>query len=306
MSAEHTVDRVREFNRFYTGVVGALGGSHLESGYSLTEARVLYELASRHSATAGEIGKDLALDAGYLSRILKRFRDDGLVEAAAAEGDGRRTVLSLNAKGRRAFEPLNRAASAEVQASLTTLSDAQCKQLVASMETIQNLLGGRVKPTPAVMLREPRPGDYGTIIGRQGALYAQEYGWDLTYEALVAQIIGKFGLKHDPKRERCWVAERDGAVVGSIFVVRRSQSIAQLRLLYVEPSTRGLGIGRLLVDEVVKFSRAAGYRKVMLWTNSVLVSARRIYEAAGFKLVSSEKHSSFGKALVGQNWELKL
>lgn len=307
MGIENTVDRIRGFNRFYTGAVGALGGSHLDSDYSLTEVRVLYELAARNKASASDIGKDLSLDAGYLSRIVKRFREEGFVEAAAAQDDARRSLLWLTAKGRRTFERLNETASLEVQTLLATLSDAQQKQLVASMETIQNLLGGRARANgAAIVLREPRSGDYGFIASRQGILYKSEYGWDLTYEALVSEIVGRFGLKHDPKRERCWIAERGGEVVGSVFVVRRSQTVAQLRLLYVEPSARGLGVGRQLVDAVIKFSRDAGYRKLMLWTNSVLVSARRIYEATGFKLVSSEKHRSFGQNLVGQNWEKKL
>lgn len=307
MGVENTVNQVRAFNRFYTGIVGALGGSHLDSGYSLTEVRVLYELAVRDSALASDIARHLSLDPGYLSRIVRRFRNDGLVGSEAAQDDARRAFLSLTAKGRRVFEPLDKAASAEVRDSLATLSEPQKRQIVAAMETIQNLLGGRsTAGGEAVVLRGPRPGDYGIVASRQGILYAEEYGWDLSYEALVSEIIGQFGLKHDPKRERCWVVERGGDVVGSIFVVKRSQTVAQLRLLYVDPSARGLGVGRLLVDEVIKFSRAAGYKKITLWTNSVLVSARRIYEAAGFALVSSEKHRSFGKDLIGQNWELKL
>jgi DNA-binding MarR family transcriptional regulator/N-acetylglutamate synthase-like GNAT family acetyltransferase len=295
---------VRRFNRFYTRHVGALNEGLLRSAFSLTETRVLYELAHRDRPTAGALGKDLGLDAGYLSRIVKRFAADGLIERTACADDARQQRLALTPVGREAFAPLDQASSEEIAAVLERLTPAQQGRLVAALATAERLLGDAAGPR--YVLRQPRPGDYGTVIGRQGALYAQEHGWDETFEALIAEIVAGFIRSFDPRFERCWVAERDEEVVGSVFVVRHSDEVAKLRLLYVDSSARGLGIGARLVDECIGFARSAGYARLTLWTNDVLVSARRIYEAAGFVLAGEERHRSFGKDLVGQTFDLAL
>ena len=274
---------------------------------------MLYELAHAERAiTATDLARTLTIDAGYLSRILRKFESDALIRKLPSKSDGRQLHLSLTAAGRKAFAPLDRASHDEIAALLAPLrADAQ-HSIVDAMSAIESLLDGAGHPaTPSrsgapYLVRNHRPGDIGWVISRHGALYAQEYGWDDTFEALVAGIAAKF-LKHfDPQHERCWIAERDGHNVGSVFLVRRSPTVAQLRLLSVEPSARGLGIGRHLVAECISFARAAGYRKIMLWTNAGLDAARHIYEQAGFKLTREERHHSFGKDLVGQTFELKL
>ncbi|MER8955267.1 bifunctional helix-turn-helix transcriptional regulator/GNAT family N-acetyltransferase [Mesorhizobium sp. M0904] len=300
------IDAVRAFNRFYTRQIGLLDEGLLKSDFSLTEARVLYELAHRDGLTATELARDLGLDAGYLSRLLKKFEERDLVERATIEADARRSSIALTKAGRQAFAPLNQGSHEQVAALLERLSAAEQDRLVRAMQTVQRLLGGSAEPKVPYMLRSLQVGDIGWIIHRQGLLYAQEYGWDETYEALVAEILGAFVKSFDPKWERSWIAEREGEVVGSVFVVRQSDAVAKLRLLYVEPSARGLGIGRRLVEECIGFARTKGYRTLTLWTNDVLTSARRIYEAAGFKLTDEERHHSFGKDLVGQNWNLEL
>ncbi|MER8504749.1 MULTISPECIES: bifunctional helix-turn-helix transcriptional regulator/GNAT family N-acetyltransferase [unclassified Mesorhizobium] len=300
------IDAVRAFNRFYTRQIGLLEEGLLKSDFSLTEARVLYELAHRDGLTATELARDLGLDAGYLSRLLKKFEERDLVERATIEADARRSSIALTKAGRQAFAPLNQGSHEQVAALLERLSAAEQDRLVRAMQTVQRLLGGSAEPKVPYMLRSLQVGDIGWIIHRQGLLYAQEYGWDETYEALVAEILGAFVKSFDPKWERSWIAEREGEVVGSVFVVRQSDAVAKLRLLYVEPSARGLGIGRRLVEECIGFARTKGYRTLTLWTNDVLTSARRIYEAAGFKLTDEERHHSFGKDLVGQNWNLEL
>lgn len=300
------IDAVRAFNRFYTRQIGLLDEGLLKSTFSLTEARVLYELAHRNGLTATELARDLGLDAGYLSRLLKKFEERDLVERATIEADARRSSIALTKAGRQAFAPLNQGSHEQVAALLERLSAAEQDRLVRAMQTVQRLLGGSAEPKIPYMLRSLQVGDIGWIIHRQGLLYAQEYGWDDTYEALVAEILGAFVKSFDPKWERSWIAEREGEVVGSVFVVRQSDAVAKLRLLYVEPSARGLGIGRRLVEECIGFARTKGYRTLTLWTNDVLTSARRIYEAAGFKLTDEERHHSFGKDLVGQNWNLEL
>jgi DNA-binding MarR family transcriptional regulator/GNAT superfamily N-acetyltransferase len=278
----------------------------LGSPFSLTEVRVLYELAHRDRPTATELSSELGLDAGYLSRILRGFDRRGLVAKERSEADGRQSLLSLTARGRKAFAPLNTRAHDEVEAMLSRLSPAEQGLLIEAMRTIQTLLGGRSEPRVPYLLRPHQPGDMGWVVHRHGALYAQEYGWDETFEALVAEITAKFIRHFDPKRERCWIAERDGEIVGSVFLVQRSKTVGQLRLMYVEPKARGLGIGSRLVDECVRFARQVGYRKVVLWTNSVLDAARHIYEKAGFRLIHSEPHTSFGHDLIGETWELRL
>jgi DNA-binding MarR family transcriptional regulator/GNAT superfamily N-acetyltransferase len=300
------ISAVRAFNRFYTGQLGLLDEGLLQSDFSLTEVRVLYELAHRDGATASDLGRDLGLDAGYLSRLLTKFETRRLITRTPSESDGRQTVLALTRMGRKAFAPLNQASHDQVAAMLAPLQPSDRDKLVGSMRIIQGVLGGAPAPKVPCVLRGLHSGDIGWIVHRQGILYAQEYGWDETFEALVAEIAGTFVKTCIPKKERCWVAEREGQIVGSVFLVRDSDALAKLRLLYVEPSARGLGIGRRLVDECILFARAKGYNTLTLWTNDVLVSARRIYEAAGFKLVRKERHHSFGKELVGQNWDLAL
>lgn len=297
---------VRGFSRFYTRLVGLLNEGILKSEYSLTEVRILYELAHRDGLSASDLVRELGLDAGYLSRVLKRFEAGGLLARSPAPQDARQATLALTPAGRRAFRPLDRASRDEIAQMLQALTVPERDRLVQSMLVIERLLGDRAEPAVPYMLRPLQSGDIGWITHRQGVLYNQEYGWDETFEALVAQILAKFVEEFDPRRERAWVAEREGEVVGSVFVVKESDTVAKLRLLYVEPSARGLGIGRRLVDECIAYARAKGYRRMVLWTNDVLASARRIYQAAGFQLVEQENHHSFGKDLVGQNWALDL
>jgi len=299
------ITAVRRFNRFYTRRIGVLDESHLGSGFSLAEGRVLFELAHRTGVSASELTRDLGLDPGYLSRILKRFEAKGLVRRATAEGDARRAVLELTEAGRAAFEPLNDASSRDVAAILERLPQPKRTAVVDAMTTIESALEGEAQ-SGGVTLRALAVGDIGWITHRQGILYAEEYGWDGSYEALVAEILAGFVQNFDPARENAWIAERDGEILGSVFLVRKSEEIAELRLLYVEKSARGLGLGKRLVDECIAFARAKGYRTMTLWTQSNLGAARAIYERAGFKVVATEKHRSFGKDLVGETWELRL
>lgn len=302
------IDAVRRFNRFYTKHIGVLQETLLESGYSLAESRVLYELARREETTASQLASDLGLDAGYLSRILKHFDERGLLRRKASTSDGRQMLISLSAKGRKAFQPLNSGAKRQVADMLATLQDAEQERLTRCMNTIEKLLRPEADQTTQAfyVLRSHRPGDMGWVVHRHGAIYAAEYGWDETFEALVAEICASFIRNLDSKRERCWIAERDGEVIGSVFLVRESDEVAKLRLLLVEASARGLGLGRKLVAECIDFARQAGYKKVTLWTNDVLTAARHIYEQAGFKLIREERHHSFGHPLTGQNWELEI
>ena len=300
------VAAVREFNRFYTSRIGLLDEGYLSSRFSLTEVRVLYELAHRGSATASELSRDLGIDAGYLSRILRGFTRPGVIARTAAKDDARKSILRLTARGKVTVAPLEAKARKQIGVMLADVSPSEQDQLVASMRTIQRGLRPGPPAAPKVALRPHRPGDMGWVVERHGALYSQEYGWDETFEALVADIVAKFITHLDPKRERCWIAEVDGERVGCIFCVKKSKTVAKLRLLLVDPRARGLGIGSRLVDECIGFARAAGYGDLVLWTNDVLVAARRIYERAGFELVESERHTSFGKKLVGQNWRLRL
>jgi DNA-binding MarR family transcriptional regulator/GNAT superfamily N-acetyltransferase len=300
------VEAVRRFNRRYTQQIGVLTRGYLESPFSLAEVRVLYELAHRATPTASELAHDLGLDPGYLSRILRGFRQRGLLARKTSDGDARRSLLRLTSSGRRVFAPLDRRARDQIGAMLLGLDPSDRQRLVGAMHTIETLLGAEPRPGVPYVLRPHRAGDMGWVVQRHGVLYAREYGWDEQFEALVAGIVAKFLQKYDPRRERCWIAEIDGEPVGSVFCVRRSTTVAQLRLLLVDPKARGLGLGTVLVNECLRFGRSAGYRKVMLWTNSVLDAARRIYERAGFRLVREEAHHSFGHDLVGQNWELAL
>ncbi len=305
-SSDIQVAAIRQFNRFYTRRLGLLNQGLLESVFSLTEARLLYEVASRDGLTATDLRRELNLDAGYLSRLLKKFVGRGLIKRIRSQSDARQFKLVLTAAGRAAFGPLDRASHAEISAMLEELSAGDAERLVGAVKTAQRLLGGGRSPPAPYILRSLKPGDIGWITHRQGLLYSREYGWDETFEALVAEILGAFVTNFSPESERCWIAERDGEIIGSVFLARGSDQVARLRLLYVEPSARGLGIGRRLVEECITFARTKGYRTLTLWTNDVLASARRIYQAAGFKLVKEERHHSFGNDLVGQNWDRDL
>lgn len=305
---ERRIAAMRGFNRFYTKRIGVLREGLHDSPFALAEARLLYELAHRDHPTATLLGRELGLDAGYLSRLLRGFERRGLLHKTPSEADGRRYLLSLTASGRETFAPLDRQARAEIGALLRPLTETQQRRLLASMAAIEATLesdAARKSEAPFV-LRPHRPGDMGWVIGRHGALYAEEYGWNESFEAFVAEIAAKFIYRFDAKRERCWIAEIDGEIVGSAFLVRQSARTAQLRMLLVEPQARGLGIGRKLVDECIRFARQTGYRKLVLWTNDVLHAARRLYQTAGFSLLREEPHHSFGKDLIGQIWELDL
>ncbi len=301
---EHRIAAVRRFSRFYTGVIGALQEGLLQSRFSLTEARVLYELANREAITASALGRDLGLDAGYLSRILQRFSQERLLAREVSEADRRQSMLALTDAGRAAFAPLDARSREEVGALLAALPAQAQAEVVGAMARIEALLGGM--PAPEWRLREPLAGDIGWVVARHGSLYASEYGFDARFEALVAKVAGGFLASHDPARERCWIAEQDGVNLGSVFLVRVDDELARLRLLLVEPSARGLGIGKRLVAECIAFARAAGYRRMTLWTNDVLLAARGIYKAAGFTLVASKPHSDFGPACIGEDWEMAL
>lgn len=301
------IEAVRHFNRFYTRHIGALNEGLLESPFSLTEARVIYELALRQKATATELGNELGLDAGYLSRTMRDFEKRKLIRKESSEKDARQSILSLTARGLKEFENLNQLSRNQIEELLNELSPVQHTRLLAAMKTIEELLSAQPKEeTFSYLLRLPQAGDMGWVVQSNGVLYAQEYGWDESYEALVAQIVADFVKTYDAKKARCWIAEKDGENVGSVFLVKKSETVAKLRLLIVDPKARGLGIGKRLVDECTRFARQAGYKKVVLWTNSVLLAARSIYQKAGYELINTETHHSFGKDLVGETWELKL
>jgi DNA-binding MarR family transcriptional regulator/GNAT superfamily N-acetyltransferase len=304
--SEQRIAGVRRFTRFYTRHIGVLREGLHASPFSLAQARVLYELANRAAPTAADIARDLGLDAGYLSRILHGFTQRGFLARTRSQQDGRQIHLSLTPAGRGAFAPLDRGSHDEVAAMLAPLSEGAQARLIEAMTTVEQLLGERTRDAPPYLLRPHQPGDMGWVVSRHGALYAQEYRWNMEFEALVAEIVAAFIRNFDARRERCWIAEIDGAPVGSAFLVKQSDEVAKLRLLLVEPQARGLGIGARLVSECIRFARQTGYRTITLWTNDVLVAARRIYQAAGFRLVQEEKHHSFGKDLVGQNWEMGL
>ena len=300
------VAAVRRFNRFYTRRIGVLNEGFLGSSFSLSEGRVLFELAQRPDVTATVLREVLSLDPGYLSRILGNLEKRGLVARTPSEADGRVNHLNLTDRGREAFATLDTRSSEEVAALLATIPVASQRKLLNAMQAIEEVLDAPSRTVAPYRLRTHQPGDMGWVVYRHGVLYAQEYGWDERSEALAAEVVASFIKNFDPKRERCWIAEQEGEIVGYVFLVKRSKTVAQLRLLLVEPSARGLGLGRRLVDECIGFARRAGYRKVMLWTNSVLEAARHIYEEVGFRLVKEEPHNDFGVPLVGQTWELEL
>lgn len=304
-SLDRAVARVRRFNRFHTRLVGALDEGHLHSPYNLPEARVLYELAHRDRPSAVDLIRELRLDPGYLSRLLRSLLRRGLITAATHPGDGRRRVLALTAHGRREQAVLERRAARDMAALLRPLAPPDRDHLLGAMGTVESLLGGALSDGK-VTLRSPRVGDLGWVVQRHGELYAREYRWDERFEALVADVVARYVKEFDRTRDRCWIAERDGERIGSIFLVHQDRRVAKLRLLLVEPTARGMGVGEKLVEECIAFARKAGYRRITLWTNDVLHAARRIYQRTGFTLVKREAHTLFGKGLVGETWELDL
>lgn len=299
-------DSVRHFNRFYTKQIGVLQESLLNSGYSLSEVRVLYELAHRKQPTAKELGRDLGLDAGYLSRILANFEAQKFLERKSSEVDGRQILIRLTKRGQAEVAKLESCSRDQIDLMLKDISESDQKRLLDAMRTIESILDPSGKPAAPYVLRTHQPGDMGWVVHRHGALYGQEYGWNSEFEALVAEIVAKFLRDFDPDRERCWIAEKDSEIIGSVFLVKHSRTVAKLRLLLVEPSARGLGVGNRLVEECINYARLVGYKKITLWTNDILHGARRIYERAGFHLIDEEKHHSFGHDLVAQTWELDL
>jgi DNA-binding MarR family transcriptional regulator/GNAT superfamily N-acetyltransferase len=303
---ESGVAAVRRFNRFYTQRIGVLQEGWLKSPFSLTEARVLYELSRRNRPTATELGKELGLDAGYLSRILRGFETRGLIVKQTSDSDGRQALLSITQRGRQRLAPIEAHTNEEVQAMLAALPAGEQHRLFAAMRAIETMLGQPPAPAVPYILRPPRPGDMGWIVSRHGALYSGNYGWDERLEALTAEIVAAFVRNYDAKRERCWIAERDGENAGCVLLVKETDEVARLRLLLVEPKARGLGIGARLVEECVRFARETRYREITLWTHSVLTAARHIYEGAGFKLIATQEHDEFGKTLVGETWNLTL
>jgi DNA-binding MarR family transcriptional regulator/GNAT superfamily N-acetyltransferase len=306
VSAAH-VKAVRSFNRFYTQRIGVLD-PYLGSEFSLTEVRVLYELAHRDQPTATELGRDLALDAGYLSRILRRFERQGWMARTPSPADARQSLLQLTEAGYQAFSPLQQRSRDEAAALLAPLPKPAQQALTQALATVQHLLepGGKLASAPTLVLRDPQPGDMGWVVQQHGEVYAREYGWDSTFEALVAEIVAGYLRHHQPAWERCWIAELDGERCGSAFVVRKSKTVAQLRLLILTPQARGLGLGARLTDECIAFARSKGYKKMVLWTNSCLDGARAIYAKRGFVLTQSEPYTGFGKDLIGETWELRL
>lgn len=300
------VQAVRAFNRFWTAQIGVLRQNHLDTPYSLTEARVIFELAQRDVTELVELRVRLRIDPGYLSRIITRFRSSRLVVTVPSPKDGRRQLGKLTPKGRSVFELLDRRSIEQVQEMLGALGAVEQERAVAALGAVRDLFDAQPKAPRAFVLRNPEPGDFGWIVERHGAIYATEYGWDASFEGLVAEIVGAFARKHDPAAEATFIADASGERAGSVLCVRKSARVAQLRLLLVDPKFRGLGLGGRLVDECVRFARRAGYRRMVLWTNDVLVDARRLYESAGFALEQEEKHESFGKHLVGQTWGMSL
>ena len=305
-TSEERTGAVRQFNRFFTRQIGVLREGLLHSPYTLTEARILFELGHRDRVTASDLCRELGLDAGYLSRILARLEQQGLLEKIRPDNDGRQRLLRLTSEGISAFALLDQRSFDEVSEMLNDLSEEEQQRLLKAMQTIESILTKGLKYSEPFFLRSHEPGDMGWVTHRHGALYAQEYGWDEHFEALVAQIVADFINNYNPERERCWIAEMNGEIVGSVFVVQSSETVAKLRLLLVEPKARGLGLGTRLVEECIRFARRRGYQKLMLWTNSVLLEARHIYKKTGFELIAEEAHHSFGHDLIGETWELVL
>lgn len=296
------IEAVRRFSRFYTRRIGVLEETLLRSPFTLPEGRLVYEIANRDRPTAQELCRDLGLDPGYVSRLLQALQKRGCVARRRSKTDRRQTELTLTPKGQRLWGDMNERSRQDIANLLAELPVARQEKLVRALDTAERLLSEPPEKRAPYFLRPHRPGDMGWIIRRQTQLYASEFGWDGTFEAMLAEIAGRFVAKFDPKTDNCWIAERNGEIVGSVFLVKANRTTGQLRMLYVEPSARGLGIGQRLVQECIEDARAKGYRKLMLWTNDILVSARKIYIAAGFRLIKEERHDSFGKKLVGQYW----
>lgn len=304
--AADRVAAVRAFTRFFTAIIGVLDEGLLRSPYSLTEARVIFELAQTDRTEVVQLRRSLGLDPGYLSRMLARFETDGLVVRERSGSDARRQVIGLTTTGREVFAMLDSRSAEQVATLLSDLSEGDQRRVVEAMETVRAVLGSTPRPGD-YDIRRLRPGELGWVVQRHGVLYAEEYGWDDTFEALVARIVADYVDDRDPRREAAWIAEAGGQPVGCVFCVRGDDdATAKLRLLLVEPAARGMGIGGRLVDECIRFARSAGYRTLTLWTNDVLVAARRIYQRAGFELVEENEHHSFGHDLVGQYWRLEL
>jgi DNA-binding MarR family transcriptional regulator/GNAT superfamily N-acetyltransferase len=303
---EDRIADVRRFNRFFTRQIGALREGLLHSPYNLTESRILYEVANRDNLTAADLCRELGLDAGYLSRILARLESQGVLEKVPSPNDGRQRLLRLTPAGQEAFTLLDQRSREEVGEMLAEHTEEEQVRLLKAMHTIESILDKSLKFSEPFFLRPHEPGDMGWVTHRHGVLYAQEYGWDSTFEALVAQIVADFINNFDPTRERCWIAEMNGEIVGSVFLVRQDETTAKLRLLLVEPKARGLGLGSRLVEECIRFARRVGYQKITLWTHSILVEARHIYQKKGFQLVAEEPHHSFGHDLISETWELAL
>jgi DNA-binding MarR family transcriptional regulator/N-acetylglutamate synthase-like GNAT family acetyltransferase len=303
---DQRVAAVRQFNRFYTQRIGVLRNPFLQTPFSLSEARVLFEISRREMPTASDVARALGLDQGYLSRILRSFTKRGLIVRRVSPSDGRQTLLSLTASGRNAVATLDARSKADVGAMLKELDESGQRRLVEAAQTIERLLGNQAEPKVPYLLRSPVAGDMGWVVARHGVLYGREHGWNERIEGMTAEIVASFVANHDAKRERCWIAERDGENVGCVFLVKKTERVAQLRLLLVEPHARGLGIGARLVAECERFARQAGYRKIRLWTHSILTAARHIYQRAGYRLVATDTHDTFGPMLVGETWELSL
>jgi DNA-binding MarR family transcriptional regulator/GNAT superfamily N-acetyltransferase len=304
--SDRQISAVRAFNRFYTRKLGVLDQHFMKSPFSLSEGRVLYELAHREDLAAKAIGIELGLDPGYLSRLIQNFDEEGLITRKPLPSDRRQYRLSLTAKGRQAFAKLDRSSDDQVAAMLEAIPPGEAERLISAMSVIERLLGATEASPARAILREPRPGDMGWVVQSHGALYASEYGFDSSFEALVAEIAAKFLTSFDASRERCWIADLDGVPVGSVFLVKHSDDVAKLRLLLVDPAGRGQGLGQKLVAECIAFAKACGYRKITLWTQSILLAARKIYQDSGFVLVASEPHRSFGQSLIGETWEREL
>lgn len=303
---EDRISAVRQFNRFLTRQIGALQEGLLHSPYSLTEARIIFELAQQPDMTSSHLGRELGLDAGYLSRILTRLEQQELLERVSSETDARQKLLRLTSEGNKAFALLDKRSRDEVAEMLSELSEEEQQRLLKAMNNIESVLDKSFKYSDPFILRSYEAGDMGRVTSMHGMLYAQEYGWDEHFEALVAQIVADFINSYKPTKERCWIAEMNGEIVGSVFVVQANETDAKLRLLLVDPKARGMGLGTRLVEECIRFARRCGYKKLKLWTNSVLVEARHIYQKTGFQLVAQEAHHSFGQDLVGETWELYL
>ena len=303
---EQRIDAVRRFNRLYTRRIGVLQDGYLDSPFSLAEVRVLYEVAHHPATTASELVRSLELDAGYLSRILRKFIDRGLIEKTRSPRDGRENHLTLTPDGQRTFDPLESTARAQISSLLNGLSESRQSRLLRAMTEIEDLLEGEQDAAGYTLRTEARPGDFGWVVQRHGAIYSAEYGWDVTFEALVASIVATFVDHFDPSCERVWIAEQGGQPVGCIFLVKASRRVAKLRLFLVEPPARGRGIGREMTSELIAYARSVGYHTIRLWTQSVLLAARRIYAEAGFVKIAEEPNHAFGADLVSETWELRL